>query len=96
MRNAVVLMLIIMFTNRKCTEFDVIIYLHVQFITDDLEWKVGEWGPCLVAENQILEYGTGLMQRNVSCILSAHISSNVSIKCTKHYFHSIINTLLHI
>lgn len=43
-----------------------------------MEWKVGEWGPCLVAENQILEYGTGLMQRNVSCVLNTHASFDVS------------------
>ena len=46
--------------------------------TADLEWKVGEWGPCLVAENQILEYGTGLMQRNVTCVLNANPSFSVS------------------
>ncbi|KAK7575682.1 hypothetical protein V9T40_011968 [Parthenolecanium corni] len=46
---------------------------------DDLEWKVGEWGPCLVAENQILEYGTGLMQRNVSCVLNTHASFDVDL-----------------
>lgn len=46
--------------------------------TDDLEWKVGEWGPCLVAENQILEYGIGLMQRNVSCTLNMRSNIDVS------------------
>lgn len=54
------------------------------YFTDDLEWKVGEWGPCLVAENQILEYGIGLMQRNVTCTLNAHASFDVSIV---HFLH---------
>ena len=57
----------------------IICVLSTLFTPDDLEWLVGEWGPCLVAENQILEYGTGLMQRNVTCSLSARTHFNVSI-----------------
>lgn len=58
-------------------------------ISDKLKWEVGPWGPCMEAENKKdLTFNTGqngdnkenygLMQRNVSCILTSHDDVKVS------------------
>ncbi|KAF6210950.1 hypothetical protein GE061_014063 [Apolygus lucorum] len=36
---------------------------------DHLEWRVGEWGPCLTSDNDV---SGGVMERNVTCILTSH------------------------
>ncbi|XP_073989358.1 thrombospondin type-1 domain-containing protein 7A-like isoform X3 [Rhodnius prolixus] len=39
---------------------------------EHLEWKVGEWGPCLTTDNEVSNSNAGIMERNVSCILTSH------------------------
>ncbi|XP_024081370.1 thrombospondin type-1 domain-containing protein 7A-like isoform X2 [Cimex lectularius] len=39
---------------------------------DHLEWRMGEWGPCSTSDNEVGGTETGIMKRNVTCILTSH------------------------
>ncbi|KAL1139411.1 hypothetical protein AAG570_006395 [Ranatra chinensis] len=46
---------------------------------DHLEWRVGDWGPCFMTDNDEDSTGIGLMERNVTCVLTSHDPIQVSL-----------------
>lgn len=48
------------------------------YVVDHLEWWVGDWGPCLVADTEMSQMGAGSMDRNVTCVLTSHDSFQVT------------------